>query len=301
MAHLLGAHVSIAGGLHRAFDRALEATCDAMQVFNKANHQWAARDLEPGELELWFEAMTETGVLVACSHNSYLINLATPDAQLREKSCRSFRDEVERCHVLGIPNLVFHPGAHLGSGVDAGVARIAEACNRVFDELPGSEVVLCLETTAGTGTHLGARFEELAAIIDRVDNRAMMGVCLDTCHVFAAGYDLAGAEGYAGMMDRLAETVGLERLKVLHVNDSKTPLGSRRDRHEHIGAGCIGLRGFRNVLADPRLRGLPMILETPKGPDLAEDVMNLGTLRRLAGERTAAVRGPQPAACSRSW
>lgn len=301
MAHLLGAHVSIAGGLHRAFDRALEATCDAMQVFNKANHQWAARDLEAGELELWFEAMMETGVLVACSHNSYLINLATPDAQLREKSCRSFREEVERCHVLGIPNLVFHPGAHLGSGVDAGVARIAEACNRVFDELPGSEVVLCLETTAGTGTHLGARFEELAAIIDRVDNRAMMGVCLDTCHVFAAGYDLAGAEGYAGMMDRLAETVGLERLKVLHVNDSKTPLGSRRDRHEHIGAGCIGLRGFRNVLADPRLRGLPMILETPKGPDLAEDVMNLETLRRLAGERTAAVRGPQPAACSRSW
>lgn len=282
--HLLGAHVSIAGGLHRAFDRALQATCDAVQVFNKSNHQWAARDLEAGELELWFEAMMDSGVLVACSHNSYLINLATPDAELREKSRRSFREEVERCHVLGIPNLVFHPGAHLGSGVDAGVARIAEACNRVFEELPGSEVVLCLETTAGTGTHLGVRFEELAAIIDRVDNRAMMGVCLDTCHVFAAGYDLAGAEGYADMMGSLAETVGLERLKVLHLNDSKTALGSRRDRHEQIGAGCIGLRGFRNLLADPRLRGVPMILETPKGADLAEDVMNLETLRRLAGE-----------------
>lgn len=282
--HLLGAHVSIAGGLHRALERGLEATCDAIQVFNKANHQWAARDLEAGELELWFEAMSETGIRAACSHNSYLINLATPDAELRERSRRSFREEVERCHVLGIPKLVFHPGAHLGTGVDAGVARIAEACNLLFDELPGSEVVLCLETTAGTGTHLGARFEELAAIIDGVDNRSMMGVCLDTCHVFAAGYDLAGADGYAVMMGRLEETVGLERLKVLHLNDSKTPLGSRRDRHEHIGAGCIGLGGFRNVLTDPRLRGVPMILETPKGPDLAGDVRNLKTLRRLAGE-----------------
>ncbi len=282
--HLLGAHVSIAGGLHRAFDRALQATCDAMQIFNKANHQWAARDLEAGELELWFEAMMETGIQAACSHNSYLINLATPDAELREKSYRSFREEVERCHVLGIPHLVFHPGAHMGSGVDAGVTRIAAGCNRLFDEWPGSDVVLCLETTAGTGSHLGARFEELAAIIDQVENQAMMGVCLDTCHVFAAGYDLAGADGYAGTMRRFTETIGLERLKVLHVNDSKTPLGSRRDRHEHIGAGCIGPEGFRNLLADPRLREVPMILETPKGPDLAEDVINLEILRRLAGE-----------------
>lgn len=280
----LGAHQSIAGGIYRAFERGDEATCDAIQVFNKSNNQWRAREYDAEELELWFAAMMETGIEVACAHNSYLINLASPDAELHEKSYASFREEVERCNVLHIPNLVFHPGAHVGTGAEVGVTRVAGALNRLAHELgDGNDVTLCLETTAGTGSNLGSTFEELAAIIDQVDNQETMGVCLDTCHVFAAGYDIVSAAGYAETLRRFDETVGLARLKVLHLNDSKTPLGSYRDRHEHIGDGHIGRDGFRNVVTDPRLRHVPMVLETPKGDDLAEDVMNLSTLRRLAG------------------
>lgn len=281
-APILGAHESIAGGMDRAIERGQQATCDAVQVFDKANNQWRARALEAAELEAWFAAQLDTGVTAACAHASYLINLASPEAALREKSYQSFREEVERCAVLGIPNLVFHPGAHVGSGEAAGMDRVAASLDRLFAELgTDTGVAPCLEVTAGTGSNLGSTFEQLAGIIDRVDERAGIGVCLDTCHLFAAGYPLADAGDYRRTMARFDEVVGLHRLRVIHLNDSKTPLGSRRDRHEHIGRGYIGLEGFRNAVNDPRLRQVPMILETPKGQDLAEDARNLAVLRAL--------------------
>lgn len=278
----LGAHQSIAGGLHLAFERGLQATCDTVQIFNKSNNQWAARDFTAEDLELWFEAWQASELDVACAHNSYLINLASPDPALHEKSYQSFREEVERCQTLLVPNLVFHPGSHVGTGADAGMQRISTSINRLFDELGhDTAVTLCLETTAGTGSNLGSKFEELAQIIDSVEHSAGMGVCLDTCHIFAAGYPITEAEAYAATMHHFETTVGLERLRVIHVNDSKMPFDSHRDRHEHIGQGLIGLSAFQHLVNDARLADVPMVLETPKGPDLADDIDNLRRLRAL--------------------
>ena len=234
---------------------------------------------------MWFSAWQDTELDVACAHNSYLINLASPDPALHEKSYQSFRQEVERCQVLLVPNLVFHPGSHVGSGADAGMARISASINRLFDEIGGdTEVTLCLETTAGTGSNLGSTFEELAQIIDGVEHRHGVGVCLDTCHIFAAGYAITEAEDYARTMRRFDDIVGIDQLRVIHVNDSKMPFDSHRDRHEHIGQGMIGLQAFDHLVNDPRLRDVPMILETPKEADLADDRANLGLLRSLCGQ-----------------
>ncbi len=286
MSTRFGAHQSIAGGLHLAFERGERATCDTLQIFDKSNTQWAARDFTAQDLELWFEAWQESGIDVACAHNSYLINLASPDPALHEKSYRSFREEVERCQVLLVPNLVFHPGSHVGTGADAGMSRISTSINRLFDDIGAdTEVTLCLETTAGTGSNLGASFEELAQIIDGVDLDERMGVCLDTCHIFAAGYAITSAEDYAATMRRFDDIVGIDRLRVIHVNDSKMPFDSHRDRHENIGKGLIGLQAFRHLVNDSRLSLVPMVLETPKGEDLAEDVEGLRTLRGLQENR----------------
>ncbi len=282
MSARFGAHQSIAGGIHLAFERGERATCDTLQIFNKSNNQWAAREFTAEDLELWFEAWQESSLDVACAHNSYLINLASPDPALHEKSYRSFKEEVERCQVLLVPNLVFHPGSHVGTGADAGMSRISTSINRLFDEIDAdTEVTLCLETTAGTGSNLGATFEELAQIIDGVDRDERMGVCLDTCHIFAAGYAITSADEYAATMRRFGDTVGIERLRVIHVNDSKMPFGSHRDRHDNIGKGLIGLQTFRHFVNDSRLSRVPMVLETPKGKDLTEDVEGLRTLRGL--------------------
>ena len=278
----LGAHQSIAGGLHLAFERGSRATCDTLQIFNKSNNQWAARDFTSADLELWFSAWQDSALEVACAHNSYLINLASPDPALHEKSYQSFRQEVERCQVLLVPNLVFHPGSHLGTGADAGMARISASINRLFDELGSdTEVTLCLETTAGTGSNLGSTFEELAQIIDGVEHKPGMGVCLDTCHVFAAGYAITEADQYATTMRRFDDVIGLRRLQVVHVNDSRMPFASRPDRHDHIGQGLIGLQAFDHLVNDVRLRHVPMVLETPKEDDLVDDVTNLSRLRSL--------------------
>ncbi len=282
MSARFGAHQSIAGGIHLAFERGERATCDTLQIFNKSNNQWAAREFTAEDLELWFEAWQKSSLDVACAHNSYLINLASPDPALHEKSYRSFKEEVERCQVLLVPNLVFHPGSHVGTGADAGMSRISTSINRLFDEIDAdTEVTLCLETTAGTGSNLGATFEELAQIIDGVDRDERMGVCLDTCHIFAAGYAITSADEYAATMRRFGDTVGIERLRVIHVNDSKMPFGSHRDRHDNIGKGLIGLQTFRHFVNDSRLSRVPMVLETPKGKDLTEDVEGLRTLRGL--------------------
>jgi deoxyribonuclease-4 len=278
---LFGAHESIAGGVFNAIFRGQAATCDTVQIFNKSNNQWKAKKLTGEEIERFFEAIEETGVTVACSHTSYLINIASPDKALNEKSYKSLREEMERCDILKIPNLVMHPGAHVGSGEETGMNRIAAVLNRLFDSLPDNRVVLCLETTAGQGSNLGYRFEQLAGIIEKIEDKNRRGVCLDTCHIFTAGYPLKEPKDYRKTMKTFDDTVGLERLKIIHVNDSLKEFASRRDRHEHIGQGHIGLAGFRNLVNDHRLKKVPMILETPKGEDLKEDIENLKILRSL--------------------
>ncbi len=278
---LFGAHESIAGGVFNAVERGHKATCDTIQMFNKSNNQWRAKKLDPKEIDKFFEAIETTGVTVALSHTSYLINIASPDDSLGEKSRRSLRKEMQRCNLLKIPNLVMHPGSHVGSGEETGMARIVENINRMFDDLSGNDVTLLLESTAGQGSNLGYRFEQLAQMIDGIEDKDHMGVCLDTCHIFAAGYPLTDPTEYKGTIKQFDDVVGLDLLKVIHMNDSKKEFGSRKDRHEHIGKGYIGLEGFRNIVNDRRLKNVPMILETPKGDDLAEDIENLAVLRGL--------------------
>lgn len=273
--------MSIAGGLPQAIVRARAVQATALQVFVKSSNQWAARPFAPGEVEAYREASREAGLeRHTLAHASYLINLASPDDALWEKSVVAFRVELDRCDALGIPWLVVHPGAHVGSGVPSGVARVAEALRRVLPH-SGQGAGVLLETTAGQGTTLGARFEELGEILKAANHPERAGICFDTCHVFAAGYDFRSASTYDETMTALDRAVGLDRLFGVHLNDSKGDLGSRRDRHEHIGKGKLGLEAFRLILADGRLRDVPMVLETEKEDDLDEDRVNLGTLRSV--------------------
>ncbi len=277
----LGAHESIAGGLHKAFERAQSATCDAVQIFVKSNRSWAVKPLTEDEIAQFKAEAEETGIAPVVAHTSYLLNLGTPDELLWEKSRNMLITELERCEALGVPWLVLHPGSHVGSGEKNGLARVAEGLGEVHAATPGFSTQILLETTAGQGDSLGRTFEQLARVIGLTEQGERLGVCLDTCHVFAAGYELRTEEGYGATMEAFDQALGLERLKALHLNDSKGDLGERKDRHEHIGKGHIGLEGFRNVVNDPRLAGLPGLLETPKGEDLAEDRENLRVLRAL--------------------
>ena len=282
----LGAHESIAGGLYKAFERAQSATCDAVQIFVKSNRSWAVKPLEEDEIAQFKAKAEETGIRPVVAHTSYLLNLGTPDELLWEKSRNMLITELERCEALEVPWLVLHPGSHVGSGEKAGLERVAQGLGEVHAATPGFRARILLETTAGQGDSLGHTFEQLARIIELTPQGERLGVCLDTCHVFAAGYELRTVEGYAATMEAFDKAIGLQRLKALHLNDSKGELGERKDRHEHIGKGHIGLEGFRNVVNDPRLAGLPGLLETPKGDDLEEDRENLRVLRGLA-ERDA--------------
>jgi deoxyribonuclease-4 len=282
----LGAHESIAGGLHKAFDRALAATCEAVQVFVKSNRSWAVTPLTEEEIAHFKARAEETGIRPVVGHTSYLLNLGTPDELLWEKSRNMLIIELKRCEALGIPWLVLHPGAHVGSGEKAGLIRVAEGLAEVHAAAPGFRTQVLLETTAGQGSSLGHTFEQLARIIEMTPQGERLGVCLDTCHVFAAGYELRTEEGYGATMAAFDRALGLERLKALHLNDSKGEFGERKDRHEHIGKGHIGLEGFRHVVNDPRLAGLPGLLETPKAEDLAEDRENLAVLRALVRRDT---------------
>jgi deoxyribonuclease-4 len=276
-----GAHESIAGGIEKSILRGQQATCDTIQIFNKSSNQWRAKELKTEEIDEFFRLIEETGVTVATSHTSYLINIASPDPALNDKSYEALKVEMERCQLLKIPNLVMHPGSHVGTGEEAGMDRIAKNINRLLDELSGDNVCLLLETTAGQGSHLGYKFEELAYMIDRVDDKSRVGVCLDTCHIFAAGYPISKPKDYKQTIKQFDDLVGLDRLHIIHMNDSKKEFGSRKDRHEHIGKGEIGLEAFRNFVNDKRLKAVPMILETPKGEDLADDIKNLKVLRGL--------------------
>ncbi len=279
----LGAHESIAGGLYKAFDRAQSAGCEAVQIFVKPNRRWAVKPLAEEDITRFRAKGEETGIRPVVGHASYLLNLATPDDALWAKSRDMLLVELERCEALGVPYLVLHPGSHVGSGEEAGLARVAQALGEVHAAAPDFGVRVLLENTAGQGSGLGYKFEHLAWLMEHTPEGERLGVCLDTCHAFAAGHELRTPEGYAATMEEFERIVGLERLKALHLNDSKGDLGNRKDRHEHIGQGYIGLQGFRHLLNDPRLAGLPGLLETPKGKDLDEDRQNLAVLRGLLG------------------
>lgn len=277
----LGAHESISGGLYKAFDRARSVGCDALQIFVKSNRSWAVKPLTEEDIARFKAKAEETGIQPVVAHTSYLLNLGTPDDTLWKRSRDTLIVELERCEALGVPYLVLHPGSHVGTGEEVGLAQVAQALGEVHAATPGFRAQILLETTAGQGTNLGYRFEHLGWLLEHTPTGERLGVCLDTCHVFAAGYELRTPDGYAATMEAFDRAVGLGRLKALHLNDSKGDLGSRKDRHEHIGKGYIGLEGFRHVLNDSRLANLPGLLETPKSDDLHEDRENLAVLRSL--------------------
>jgi deoxyribonuclease IV len=278
---LLGAHMSIAGGVHKAFERGASIGCTTMQVFTKNSNQWAAKPLNGQDIQYYRAAEAKARIFPLVAHAAYLINLCATNSSTLRKSRRAFEDELRRCEALGIRALIFHPGSHIGAGEEQGMKRIAESINIAHRKTQGFHVFSALETTAGQGTALGYRFEHLKQIIDLVDERNRMAVCLDTCHLFAAGYDISTLQGWEDTITKFDEIVGLDRLVAVHVNDSKNRLGSRVDRHEHIGKGTIGLIAFRMLMNDPRLNNIPKILETEKSEDMHEDVKNMDTLKSL--------------------
>jgi len=279
---MLGAHMSIAGGVSKALDRAASIGSNAVQVFTKNNRQWKGPAINEEDVTRWKAEMPALGIDYAVSHASYLINLGSPKDDLWELSLNAHKDELRRAHTYGIPHVVLHPGAHTGSGEEAAIERIAGALNRIHGETPDyGDTKTLLEVMAGQGSTLGYRFAQLAAMIERVQEPDRVGVCLDTCHAFAAGYDLRTEEAYEAMMAELEAELGLETVGCLHFNDSKGDLNSRKDRHTHIGEGGIGTEGFRLILNDQRWAGTAMLLETPKDDDLADDVRNLATLCAL--------------------
>jgi deoxyribonuclease-4 len=277
--------MSIAGGCHNALTRGREVGADAVQVFTKNASQWKAKPLTEELCGQFHSTLTSTGYTSAdlIAHDSYLINLASGAEELRTKSQAALLDELERCDLLGIPSLVTHAGAHLGRGEDEGLAELARSLDTVLAGRGGGAQVL-LETNAGQGTWLCYTFEQLAQVLDQVQYPDQIGICLDTCHIFAAGYDIRTPEGYEATIAAFDRLIGLDKLKAVHLNDSKKGLGSRVDRHAHIGEGELGLDPFRLLLNDPRLRHLPMVLETEKDPDGAQDRMNLATLRGLLSD-----------------
>jgi len=278
---LLGAHMSIQGGMHKAFERAERVNCNTMQVFTKQSSRWAGRDYSALEVREFKSAAIRTGITPVIAHASYLINLCSPNLGTRSRSRLALQDELSRSEQLGILGLVLHPGAHLGIGEAEGIKQIAESLNIVHSQTRNVHALSILETTAGQGTTIGYRFEQLQAIIELVDEKDRMAVCMDTCHVFAAGYNIGTSDGWERTMEEFNNILGLDRLAVIHANDSKKGLGSRVDRHEHIGRGCIGLQGFELLIREPRLAHIPKILETEKSEDLHEDRENLNLLRSL--------------------
>ena len=281
--------MSIAGGLPLAIDRAVATGCEAIQIFTKSSSQWRARPLAAAEVNRFRQRVDETGIGPNVAHASYLINLASPDVTLRRRSRDALTDELARADALGLAGVVLHPGAYTTSTEADGLARIADGIAEVFDGHPPGSAQLLLEHTAGQGTVLGHRFEHLRTIIDLLKGSMRIGVCLDTCHLVAAGYDLISDEGYTRVFESFERIVGLDRVKAFHLNDSKHPLGSRRDRHEHIGRGYLGMEPFARLLTDDRFTEVPMVLETAKTGGTppsaieadARDVENLEALRRL--------------------
>ncbi len=281
--------MSIAGGVPRAVDRAVAHGCETLQIFTKSSSQWRARQLPPAEVADFTRKLAASGIAPVVSHASYLINLASPSVALARRSAAALGEELDRAEALGLVGVVLHPGAYTHGTEDRGMAAIASAVSAVLRARPRGRTMVLLEQTAGQGTALGHRFEQLADLLRRLRHQRRVGICLDTCHLFAAGYDIRGEAGYRATLEDFDRLIGLDRLKLIHLNDSKRECGSRVDRHEHIGHGCLGLETFRRLLSDPRLEHVPMVLETPKSDDRVRapadldplDVMNLETLRRL--------------------
>jgi deoxyribonuclease-4 len=275
---LIGAHISTKGGLHTVFDRAAEINASALALFAKNSNQWKGKELTDADVALFHELRTVRPIV---THASYLINLATTNAEFHRKSIAAMIDELDRAERLGAHGVVLHPGAHMGAGVDAGLEQIARSLDQIHAALPNHKVVTLLETAAGQGSCLGCSFEELGRIIELVDDKARVGVCVDTCHIFAAGYEIRTRDGYERTIDELEKHIGIDNVGVFHINDSKKPLGSRVDRHEHIGDGMIGREAFGFLLNDPRFTRLPKLLETPKPIEHESDRKNLAVLRSL--------------------
>lgn len=278
---LVGAHVSISGGIEKVFPRAAEIGGTALQLFTRNASRWQAKPLAEESLVAFRAARRQSDVGYVAAHDSYLINLASPDPALRNKSVAAFIDEMQRCSQLGIGDLVMHPGAHVGAGFEAGLKTLIESFQHVFAEAP-DDVRVLVENTAGQGSCFGARFEELAEILDRLPQHNL-AICFDTCHAFAAGYDLRSASGYEATMAEFERLIGTERIALFHCNDSKKPLGSRVDRHDHVGRGLIGVEGFQALMQDQRFAAVAKIIETPPGDDHCDDLANLALLRQLAG------------------
>jgi deoxyribonuclease-4 len=278
---ILGAHMSIAGGIDRALLRGKEVDCDVIQIFTKSSRQWAASPYREDELGNFHQNRKRTGIGTVVAHDCYLLNLGCPDPFLRKKSVRAFIDELERCEALSVVYLIAHPGSHLGAGEEQGIKTVARSLSDIHTACAGFKVKIALEITAGQGTNLGYRFEQIRAIMEAARQNDRLGVCFDTQHAFAAGYDIRTREGYERTFSEFDAIVGLDRLAAFHLNDSKRELNSRVDRHEHIGKGHLGTEPFRLLVNDRRFWGRPMCLETPKGPDLKEDRENLSLLRSL--------------------
>jgi deoxyribonuclease-4 len=278
---LLGAHMSIAGGIHTAVERAVSIGCTTMQMFVKNSNQWRGKELSAEDILTYKKLLRESSIGPVVVHDTYLINLCAIDKEILRKSREALKDELHRCESLGAEYLNFHPGSHMGAGERDGIKRIAESLNLVHSQTKGCRVKSVIETTAGQGTSIGYRFEHLREIIDLVAERERMASCVDTCHVFAAGYDIVTEAGYEQTFREFDAVVGLDKLVAFHVNDAKRERGSRVDRHEHIGKGTIGKAGFRLLMNDDRFKNTPKILETPKGPEMKEDVKNMRVLRML--------------------
>ena len=278
---ILGAHVSTAGGVDKSPGNGLELGCQTIQIFTRNQRQWKAKPLTDSEVEGFRRELSRCGIGSTAAHASYLLNLGSPEPTVLARSREAFSQELERCRRLGLDFLVVHPGAHLGSGESAGLRAVAASLNRALEQDREACTRILLETTAGQGSSLGYRFEHLAEILSLVQAPERVGVCVDTCHIFAAGYDLRDASAYHRTLDQLDRVLGLSQVKAFHLNDSKRELGSRVDRHEHIGEGLIGAEGFKLLVNDRRFAGTPMILETPGGE--AHYGKNLSRLRQLHG------------------
>lgn len=273
--------MSIAGGVGNALLLGKKVACDAIQIFTKSSRQWAGKPYTKDEIEQFHVNRKETGITTIIAHDSYLLNLGSPGGELRKQSVAAFIDELERCEILGVTNLVAHPGAHVGAGESKGIKTIAKSLDEAHKACPGYNVKVTLEITAGQGSCLGYRFEQIGNIMEATKKSERLRVCFDTEHAFAAGYDIRTKEGYERTFAEFNEVIGIDRLAAFHLNDSKKEFNSRVDRHEHIGKGHLGVEPFRLLLNDQRFWGLPMCLETPKGTDLKEDQENLALLRSL--------------------
>lgn len=278
---LLGAHISIAGGISKAPLRGAELGCDAIQLFVKNNLQWTGPAFSESEIAKFKTNLQQTHIKIAFAHACYLINIATPDEMIYKKSCNCLLQEYICCEMLGLKYIIVHPGSHHGAGEKFGLRRVAQALNWIFAHRLPKNVKILLESTSGQGDNIGYCFSHLREILNSINYPIGVGICLDTCHLFSAGYDLRTAAKYEQTLTDFDNTVGLKHLYVIHLNDSKYPLGSRRDRHEHIGNGKLGIEPFRYLLNDSKLQHLPMIIETPKEQGNKMDLRNLNLLRSL--------------------